>query len=198
MKLYTFPLAPNPARLDYYLKEKQLDLPTEIVDLTKGEHRSPEHLARHPGAAVPVLELDDGRYLVESLAIIEYLEELHPAPPMIGATPEARAFTRATERYIELQVFSRLVRYLHATNSPLGLPPNPALAENEQKFLPDAFARVDAQIGDSPFVMGDVPSIADCTLIAGFNFCLFFGWQMPDGYPNIQRWFDAFTARHAG
>ena len=70
LKLYTFPLAPNPARLNFYVEEKKLDIETIVVDITKGEQRQQEHLARHPGGALPVLELDDGTFLIESNAIV--------------------------------------------------------------------------------------------------------------------------------
>jgi len=135
VKLYSFPVAPNPARVEFYLTEKGITLDKVLVNLPKGEHRSPEQLARNPKGGLPVLELDNGQYLTESLAIIEYLEELYPAPPLIGTTPEQRAFTRSMERSIELNILARIARYIHATKSPLGLPPNPALAENEMKFL---------------------------------------------------------------
>lgn len=196
MKLYTFPFAPNPARVEFYLREKDIEIETILIDLSKGEHKTESHLRRHPGGAVPVLELDDGRYLTESLAIIEYLEELHPTPPMIGATTEERAFTRSMERFVELQLFSRLLRYVHATNSPIGLPANPALAENEERFLPDALGRLDIQIGGSPFVMGDRPSIADVTLLGGLRFATFFGWELPGEHRNLHRWFESYGARH--
>ena len=196
MKLFTFPMAPNPARIDFYLREKNLQLETVIIDLPSGEHRQAAHLARHPGAAVPVLELDDGRFLIESLAIIEYLEECYPSPAMIGETPEDRAFTRATERFIELQIFLRLVRYIHATNSPIGLPPNPALADNELRYLPDALTRLDNIIGDHDFVTGNRPTIADCTLMGGLRFALVFGWKLDAQYSNVSRRYALFSGRH--
>lgn len=196
MRLYTFPFAPNPIKLATYLLEKRIEIDTEIVDFKQGEQRSPRHLARHPGGAVPVLELDDGRYLVESLVIIEYLEELHPDPPMIGTTPEKRAFTRSMERFIELQIFLRLIKFIHATNSPLGLAPSPAVAENEQKYIPDALARLNHSIGENKFVMGDHPTIADCTLFGGLQFATTFGWQLPAEHANLNRWFESFSIRH--
>lgn len=197
MKLYHFPPAPNPAKVLFYLKEKGLtDIELELVDFFQQQQSQPAHLARSPRGTVPVLELDDGTCLTESLPIIEYLEELYPEPAMIGATPLERAQVRSRERYIELNVFMRLVRLVHATNSPLGLPPNPALAESELRQLPSAMAYVDELVGDGPFVMGERVSIADCTLLAGFNFAKFGGLDIVDQYPNLVRWFERYALRH--
>ncbi|NND65962.1 MAG: glutathione S-transferase family protein [Halioglobus sp.] len=197
MKLYHFPPAPNPAKVLAYIREKGLDeITLELVDFFQGEQNSPEHLARSPRGTVPVLELDDGTCLTESLPIIEYLEELYPEPPMIGSTPLERARTRARERYIELNVTNRLVRLVHAANSPIGLPANPALAENERKHLPGALAYVDELVGAGPFVMGERPTIADCTLLAGFNFANIGQLDTHQGYTNLDRWFEMFALRH--
>ena len=78
MKLYDFPFAPNPRKLRVYLAEKGIEIPRVTVNLTKGEQVAPEFTAKNPMGGLPVLELDDGTCLRESLAIIEYLEELHP------------------------------------------------------------------------------------------------------------------------
>ena len=196
MKLYTFPVAPNPARVQFYLAEKGIAMEQVLVNLAKGEQHSPEHLARNPKAGLPVLELDDGRFLTESVAIIEFLEELYPDPPMIGASPEQRAFTRAMERSIELNVFARIVRYVHATKSPLGLPPNPALAENEMKFLAPNLEDLNKKLEGRQFVLGDRVSIADCTLLAAINFGRFGGWDIPDTHSHTKRWFETYALRH--
>ena len=85
MLLYVFPVAPNPTRVRLYLAEKKIagariDLEEVNVDLRAGQQRSPEHLARNPFGRLPVLELADGTHLTESLAVIQYLEELYPDP----------------------------------------------------------------------------------------------------------------------
>ncbi len=198
MKLYHFPPAPNPAKVIFYVKEKDIaDVELVMVNFLNGEQRSPEHLARSPRGTVPVLELDDGTILTESLPIMEYLEELYPEPVMIGSTPLERARVRARERYIELNITNRLVRLVHATDSPIGLPPNPGLAESERSNLPGSLAYVNELVGDGPFVMGSGPTIADCTLLAGFNFAKFGGLDILDeGYANLDRWFEMFALRH--
>ena len=132
LKLYTFPIAPNPTKVRVYLAEKGIEIEQVTVNLPKGEQRSAEHRARNPLGKLPVLELDDGSFLTESLAIIEYLEELHPEPPMLGRTPLERARARELERLADLGVLLRVARIVHATRSPLGLPPNPAVAEEER------------------------------------------------------------------
>jgi glutathione S-transferase len=197
MKLFYHPVAPNPAKVLYYANEKKLpDLELVLVDITRGEQRQPEFLARNPRGALPVLELDDGACLTESLPIMEYLEDLHPEPPLIGRSPLERARTRAAERYIELNVFLRIIRAVHATNSPLGLPPNPAVAENELERLPDALVRIDEMIGDRDFVVGDAPTIADCTLLAAINFARFGELELGTTFENIERWHSSYALRH--
>jgi len=206
MKLYHFPVAPNPARVLFFLNEKEHARTTVdetlpriervLVDFTRAEQKTPEFLALNPAGVVPVLELDDGTVLTESLPIMEYLEELMPQPSLIGRTPQLRARTRALERYIEMNLLLRVIRCVHATNSPLGLPPNPALADHESARLPDALARVDAMIGDREFVFGLTPTIADCTLLAAMNFARFGELQIDPGYRNLHRWFECYALRH--
>ena len=195
MKLYTFPPAPNPTKLAIYLGEKGLEIPSELVNLVHGDQKKPEFLARNPLGGVPVLELDDGSVLRESLAIIEYLEELHPDPPMIGTDPLERARVRELERTIELGVMNRVARIVHNTRSPLGLPPNEAAARDDRERLPGVLRYVDDRIGDHPFVAGERPTIADCTLFAACRFAGFFGVELDPACTRVHRWYRDFQAR---
>jgi len=104
--------APNPRKLRIYLAEKKLDIPIKELDLYAGEQKTPEFLAKNPFAGVPILELDDGTVLIETLPIMEYLEELYPDPPLVGADPVSRALARSWERRCEIGVYltaSRMV-----------------------------------------------------------------------------------------
>ena len=195
MRIYPFPVAPNPTRVRLYLAEKGLALEQASVNLPKGEQRSPEHLARNPLGRLPVLELDDGTFLTESLAIIEYLEELHPEPAMIGRTPLERARVRELERIADLGVLLPIARIVHATRSPLGLPPNPAVAEHARAALPAALRVLDERIGDQPFLAGARPSIADCTLFAALGFGAVFGVELDPAFERLHAWRTRFAAR---
>lgn len=197
MRLYYFPVAPNPTRVLVYLFEKGIADKLELVqvDITQGEQHKPEHLARNPAGVLPVLELDSGEFLTESLTIIEYLEECYPQLPMIGATALARARVREYERKVEQQVLTPIARIVHATNSPLGRPPDPALAEMEQERLQVGLERVDQRIGSSQFAAGDRPTIVDCTLFAGLQFGQFFGLEQAPEFDNIRRWYELFSQR---
>ncbi len=199
MRIHDFPLAPNPRKLRTYLGEKGLEIRFVLVNLIKGEHKRREFLAMNPMGSVPVLELDDGSFLTESLAIIEYLEELHPEPPMIGTTPLERARVRRLERLAELGVLFRTAQYVHASKSPLpGVEPRPEVAAHMLAQLPTFLGLLDAEVGDRPFVAGDRPTIADCTLFAAFEFGKFGGLELAevgDGFPNLKRWHAAFSQR---
>lgn len=201
MKLYVFPVAPNPTRIRLYLAEKreagaEFDIEEITVNLREQEQRSAEHLERNPLAKLPVLEIEDGVFLTESLAIIEYLEELVPEPPMIGATPRDRARTRELERIIEIGVLRPIAGIVHATASPLGWPPNPAVAEHYREMLPQNLAIVEERLRDGrPLLMGDRPSIADCCLAAALQFGRMGKVDLDPAYKNIARWDTAFRER---
>ncbi len=193
MRLYVFQIAPNPTRVRLYLAEKaaaggDIELPQVSVNLVKGEHKSPEHLARNPLGRLPVLELDDGTFLTESKVIVEYLEELHPEPSLMGSTPEERARVRELERLAEVGVLYPVARIVHATNSPLGLPSIPEVAALFRGGLPSVLSVLDDRLSDGrSFLAGDHPTIADCTLQAGLQFGRFgeVGIDLPE---HLSRW----------
>lgn len=201
MKLYFFPIAPNPTKVRLYVAEKaaagtEIELTEVLVNLPKGEQRAPEHVARNPFGRLPVLELDDGTCLIESLPIIEYLEELHPDPPLIGSDPLERARVRELERIAELGVLWPVARIIHATNSPLGFPPVPEVAAQFRRILPEALAVLDARLADGrPFLAGDRPTIADCTLQASLQFARFGKLEIDAAYENLTRWDAAYRKR---
>ena len=203
MKLYMFQIAPNPTRVRLYLAEKAqggTTIPIEqiSVNLPKGEQRQPDMLARNPLGRLPVLELDDGSHLSESLAIIEYLEELYPTPPLIGRTASDRAHVREIERIIELGILAPIGRIIHATRSPIGLPPNPPVAEHFRKALPEAARLVDQRLSDGrSFVAGDHPTIADCTLAAALQFARFGKMELDPTWQHLLRWDATYRARAA-
>ena len=84
MKLYDGGRAPNPRRVRIFLAEKGISVPTEMVDINGLSHLSEAFAAINPMQRVPVLILDDGAALAESVAICRYFEELQPDPPLFG------------------------------------------------------------------------------------------------------------------
>jgi len=197
MKMYDFVGAPNPKKVRVYLAEKGIKVPCEQVNIMTGDNRQPDFLAKNPAGGLPVLELDDGSHLSESLAIMEYLEELHPNPPMIGTTPQERAQVRSIERYAELGVLSRVGTIFQNTSPFLAgrLKQVPEAAESAKGMLDASLAVLDAKIGSNPFVAGSRPTIADCTLLAALGFAEFAQVQIDPKFRNIHRWYEAFKQR---
>src|SRR5215472_4663457 len=101
MKIYNSSVAPNPRRVRIFLAEKGLEVRYQEVDLAKAENRQPEFRKINPLATVPVLELDNGAHIAESVAICRYFEELHPEPPLFGVTAEERATVEMWQRRME-------------------------------------------------------------------------------------------------
>jgi glutathione S-transferase len=195
VKLYTFPVAPNPTKVRVYLAEKGLELETERVDLRAAQQRTPEFLAKNPLGKLPVLELDDGSCVCESLAIIEYLEELHPEPSLFGVTPEERAHSRALERLADVGVLQLISTIVHATRSPLGLPAVPEVAAWARARLTPGLKQLDRRLADSVFVAGERVTVADCTLWAALGFGEFGGVEIDPTLANIARWRAMFGGR---
>ena len=135
MKLYVSQRAPNPRRVQMFMAEKGIaGIEQVLVDINAQEHRRPAFLDRNPLARIPVLELDDGRFLSETRAICTYLEGLYPEPNLMGATAEERAFIEMADRRVEWYLMLPLAqairhqhpasRYWSNRNSPTLAPPN--------------------------------------------------------------------------
>ena len=203
MKLYMFPVAPNPTKVRLYLAEKKHaghEIPCEevAVDLREGSQNSPEHLARNPFGRVPVLELDDGTLLIDSLPMMLYLEELHPEPALIGASAVERAQTLTVERIAELGVLFPMARVVHATDSPLGLAPRPEVASMFREAFVKPCEVLDQRLSDGrPFLMGDHVTIADCTLAAGLQMGRFKQIEPDPELAHLARWSAAYRERPA-
>ncbi len=113
MKLYSG-MGPNPQVVRMFAAEKGLDIPLVKLDLPAGENRQPAFLAKNPLGQLPALELDDGTVLTEITAICEYLEEIHPSPPLIGTTAAERAETRMWVRRIDLNILEPFITAFRA------------------------------------------------------------------------------------
>jgi glutathione S-transferase len=197
MKVYDFAGAPNPRKLRVYMAEKGIDIPTESVDIFTGKNRTPEFLKKNPLGGLPVLELDDGSHLTESLAIIEYLEELHPEPPMLGRTPLERARVREAERIAEIGVLSNVGTIFQNTHPFFAgrVKQSADAADNARPRLLAALKVLDGRLARHRFVAGDAPTIADCTLLAALDFAAFSGIELDPALRNVHRWYEEFKQR---
>ena len=203
MKLYMVPAAPNPTKVMLYIAEKtaagtEMDVKQILVNTLKNEQKSEAHLARNPFGSLPVLEVADNEYIVESLAIIEYLEESFPQPTLWGTGTRERIRARELERIADLRVLLQVGRYVHATQSPLGLPPNPEAAAQATLVLPVALQYFENVLADGrALLLGDRVSVADCTLQAALQFMRFAKCDLIADYPHLIRWDAAYRQRAA-
>lgn len=198
MKLYDS-IGPNPRMVKMFMAEKGIDIPRVTVDLMAGENRRPEHVARNPGGQMPTLELDDGRYLAEVTAICEYLEEKHPAPPLIGTNAEERAMTRMWTRRVDLYILEPMMAGFRAAEGY-------ALFKDRMRLLPQAAADLkaiaqekvtwlDGLIAGRDFIAGDRLTLADILLFCIVDFGATAGQQLNRDNANIAAWFDRVAAR---
>ncbi|MEO8599876.1 MAG: glutathione S-transferase family protein [bacterium] len=200
MKLYTAARAPNPRRVDMFLAEKGIsNIERQWVDLNSSEHKTDDFLARNSLATVPVLELDDGRFLSESRAICTYLEAVYPEPNLIGKEGEERAFIEMADRQIELNLFFSIAHCVRHTNPGLALLEQPQFpdygASRGQKFR--EFARwLDEQLASRPYVAGERFTIADITAFCAIEFARLIKFKpKAEGLIHLQEWRDRIAER---
>ena len=117
LKLYNHSVAPNPRRVRIFATEKGIELSLEEVDILAGQSRTPEFLAKNSSGGVPVLELDDGFYLSESVAIYRYLEGLHPEPNLLGRDLREQAEIERWNRRMELELFAAIGRTVRSSKA---------------------------------------------------------------------------------
>jgi len=196
-------LAPNPTKVMLYIAERvvlgtNMGIEQIVVNTAKGRHREPEHIARNPFGSVPVMELDDGSYLVESLAIIEYLEDRFPYQSLLGRSPEARAKARDLERIVDVRIARAMGNYAHAKNSPLGRPPDPEKAAQMEAELQVPLDFLEKLLTDGRALLaGEQVSIADCTLQASLQFVRYIEGDLFGARPLLRAWDERYRERPA-
>lgn len=180
-------------RVRIALALKGIEPGRRYVHLRKGEQRAPGHLAKHPLGLVPVLE-DGATTLTQSLAILEYLEETHPRPPLLPAKPAERAWVRAVALAVACEIHPlnnlRVLNYLTQELGVSGAQKDAWYAHWVALGL-RAVEDVLARSGDTGrFCHGDAPGLADCCLVPQVFNARRFNCAL-DAYPTIARIVDA-------
>lgn len=192
-------LGPNPRVVRMFALEKGLDLPREEVDILGAENRRPPYTNRNPGGQLPSLVLDDGTCIAETVAICEYLEDLHPQPALIGATPLEKAEHRMWQRRIELNITENLY---NAFRYSIGLD----LFQDRMHCLPEAapglaaivqekLAWLDGLMGRSPHICGERFTLCDIILFCALDFGAGVDQPIDPGLLNINAWFARMMTR---
>jgi glutathione S-transferase len=198
MKLYDGGRAPNPRRVRIYLAEKGLSVPLVSVDMGALEHKSETVATRNPLKRLPVLELDDGTVITETIAICRYFEELHPTPPLFGTGALGKAMVEMWQRRIELNFLmpvANAFRHIHPAMKEWEIPQMPEWGEiNKPKAL-EFMAILDRELTSREFAAGDAYSVADITGLVTMDFLKPARIAVPEEFANLRRWHAAMSAR---
>ena len=197
MKLYDSTMAPNPRRVRIFLAEKGVAVPTVQVDIGKAENRQPDFLAKNPMAGVPVLELDDGTFVAESVAICRYFEELHPEPALMGVDARDRAVVEMWQRRMEQEVLMNVAGSFRNTHDFFKgrIEQVPEWGAACKRAALKRFEWLDAELAARPFVAGDRYTIADITALCGVDFGRVTGIRPLPEQKHLVRWHEAVSAR---
>lgn len=198
MKIYDYPLAPNPRRVRIFLAEKNVEMAYVHVDIFTGQTQTVEFLQKNPMGGLPVLEFDDGTYLTESVAICRYFEGLYPNPPLMGVDPRDAAFVEMWNRRMEYEIFGPIANYVQHTH-PLfkdRMQQFPQFGEVRREHGLKRLEWLDSILAQRPFVAGDRYSIADITaqvsIDVGVNIG---GLKVPGGARHLKRWHESVSSR---
>lgn len=192
-------LGPNPRMVRMFMAEKSVKLPLQNLDLLAGENRAEPYTRKNPAGQIPALELDDGFVLGETVAICEYLEELHPTPALIGTNARERAETRMWVRRVELDATEYMYNGFRFSE---GL----ELFKNRTRCLPEAAAGLktkgqdglkwlDGLMAGKTWVAGERLTLADLIFYCCLDFCGSVGQPLDPALKNIGAWFKRMNER---
>lgn len=205
MKLYDFALAPSPRRVRMFVAEKGIAIPSVQINTRERQQFSDEYRAVNPDCVVPTLALDDGTCIGESVAICRYLEETHPAPPLMGRDAREKAMIEMWSRRAEFEGYLAAVEAVR-NGAPMfedrglpgvtgGVPQIPALIDRGKQTMGRLFEKLDRRLADNYFLAGSAFSIADITAFVAIDFAKRADIEIPPARPNVARWFAEIAAR---
>jgi glutathione S-transferase len=197
MKLYDFKQAPNPRRVRVFLAEKGIAVPLEQVDIFQRTNRQPPFLAKNPLGGLPVLELDDGTCIAESVAICRYFEALYPDPPLFGRDARDQALVEMWNRRVEL-VLSNAISMVWGHGSPMTAKIVQQIPENvepNRKRATQFLELLDHELDTRAFVAGERISIADISALCAIDFATMVQIVPDPSLASVARWHAAMSAR---
>jgi glutathione S-transferase len=206
MKFYDCTTAPSPRRVRIFLAEKGIAVETQQIDLRSGEQFSDAFRAINPDCTVPVLTLDDGTVLSEVLAICQFLEEMHPEPPVMGRDSRERALVIMWNVKIEQQGLAAVAEVVRnqskgfksrALTGPQEFEQLPQLAERGMIRLELFFDRMDNQLSVNKYVAGDAFTLADITAFVALEFAAWLKVEIGENRKDLGRWFEEVRRRPA-
>jgi glutathione S-transferase len=198
MKLFDGGRAPNPRRVRVFLAEKGIEVPLIPIDMAALEHREQEVAARNPLRRLPVLELDDGTIITESVAICRYFEELHPEPALFGKGALGKALVEMWQRRMEFHLLfcvAQAFRHIHPAMKEWEVPQIAEWGEANKPKAIEFLRLLDDELATREFAAGDAFSIADITGLIALDFMKPARIQLPEELGNVVRWYSALKAR---
>lgn len=198
MKIIEQARAPNPRRVRIFLAEKGIPMTYEQVSLADMEHKTESFRSLNPFLSVPVLVLDDGTIVCESMAICRYFEEIQPEPRLMGETPLEKATIEMWARRMELELFYRVAqcfRHLHPAMAELEKPQIADWGNANRPRILSTLKILDDLLGEREFVAGPTYTVADITALVAIDFMKPARVERPPEMANLARWYEAVSSR---
>jgi len=191
MLLYHDPRAPNPRRVRIFLAEKAVAYDTIEVLIATDQHLSVDYRRKHPLSLLPILELEDGRIIRESMAICRYIEEMTPEPNLFGVDAWERSQIEQWNRHAELELLIPIQNIFRNTN---------AFWQGRIKQAPEfgaimtdvVHARLEwleNELTQRPYMAGDRFTVADITALCAIDFGKVAKIRLsPEKHPHLLAW----------
>lgn len=200
MKLYEYKQAPNPRRVRMFLAEKGIDtsmIEFVQVDILAGDNLGDAFTTKNPMARIPMLELDDGTCIAESVSISRYFEQLWPQPPLFGRGAMEHVQVDMWNRRMELGLMQPVVMAFRHLSGQFAdrEPVVEAWGQASRDEAERMFALLDRHLADNQHIAGDAFSIADITALCAVDFARVVKLRIGADQANLQRWYDSVSAR---
>jgi glutathione S-transferase len=201
MKIIETRPAPNPRRVRVFLAEKGIDLDDiefEDIKLMQLEHKEDSFGKFNPRQRVPVLVLDDGTVICESVSICRYFEEIQPEPVLMGSGAVGKATVDMWQRWVELDLLGPISQVFRHTNERMAVledPQFPDWGEANRRRVKEFLGFLDGALADKPFIAGEEYSIADITGLIAVDFLGAASMERPPELKNLARWYEDVSSR---
>lgn len=198
MKIIQTEPAPNPRRVRIFLAEKGITVAFEERNLMENDLKTEEFTKLNPMQRVPVLVLDDGTTVAETVAICRYFEVLNPDPSLFGQSALDQATIEMWQRRVELGLLfnvAQVFRHLNPKMSHLEVPQVAEWGHANKPKVEEALLILDQQLASNPFVAGNDYSIADITALVAIDFMKPAKLQVSEAYQHVLRWYQDVSSR---